>query len=528
MQQHPRLPIGSLVRSLLTTATVGVDIRTEHFTEADHQRFKRRLDEQLRALDLVLRKPGFGRTQRTVGAELELFVVDTEGRACAISEQLVREADTPEITPEMGAFDIELSTPPVALAGKPFSALRDSMQRTVRFIRELAARHGARVVPISILPTLRMEDFSREAITDRPRYRALARGMSVARGGAFDIAIEGEDRLQFSSYDAVAMEAANTAFQVHLSTAPDEFARLFNAALLLSAPVIAAAANSPTFLGKKLWHETRVALFKQAGDDRPIGPDGDMMLPPRVDFGNGWVREGAHELFLESVALHPPLLPECAEGEEDAIALACAGKLPLLDELRLHHGTVWSWNRPVYDPAHGGGLRIELRPLPAGPSYDDMLANASFLVGAMLGLRDRMPDLTTALPFALAKQNFFLAARHGLDAQLAWPSSAGRAPKQSSARDVLLALMPIAREGLQDAGVDADESARYLDLFEARVRSGQTGAVWQRNALGRLHAQGRRGYDALASLLDRYIAGFDSQLPVHAWGLDPAMDGGHV
>jgi hypothetical protein len=441
----------------------------------------------------------------------------------AISEQIVEAANSPAITPEMGKFDIELSTAPVLLEGQPFSRLRESMQTTVRQIRALAARHGGRAVPISILPTLRIEDFDSNAITNQPRYRALARGLHRGRGGPFEIAIEGDETLRFRSHDAVAMEAANTAFQVHLSTRPDEFASLFNAALLLSGPVLSAAVNSPTFLGRRLWHETRVALFKQAGDDRPDGPDSDMALPPRVNFGNGWVRDGAYELFMESVALHPPILPECNDYEA-ARELAEQGKLPQLCELRLHHGTVWSWNRPVYDPDHGGNLRIELRALPAGPSYDDMLANAAFLIGAMLGLQKQIPDFVSALPFALAKRNFFEAAQHGLDAELAWPGQNKSTPSTIRAGDLLLSLLPHARAGLISGGVDKGEIERFLGVFEARVRSGQTGAVWQREVLTRLQARGLRGYDALTALLERYIAGFQSQRPIHAWRIDDEDD----
>jgi gamma-glutamyl:cysteine ligase YbdK (ATP-grasp superfamily) len=507
---------------------VGAEIQNEHFSEADRLRFRRRLDNQLRALECVLQRPGFGRGARTLGVELELCLVDESGRAFAISEELVREANTPEITPEMGVFDIELSTPPVGIAGAPFSTLREHMQTTVRQIVALADRHGGRAVPISILPTLREDDFHSGTITNLPRYRALARGMRAARRGPFEIAIEGLDSLHLQSHDAVAMEAANTAFQVHLSTSPSEFASLFNAALLLTGPVLAAAANSPTFLGKTLWDETRVALFKQAGDDRPVGPDADIVLPPRVNFGNSWVREGAHELFMESVALHPPLLPECGP-EEDSLSLARANELPLLTELRLHHGTVWSWNRPVYDPSNGGGLRIELRALPAGPSYDDMLANAAFLLGTMLNLAPRMQLLTASLPFALAKQNFNHAAQHGLGAELAWPSDSGSAPHTVRARDLLLALIPHAHDGLVEAGVDTQEAARFLSVFEARVRSGQTGAVWQRTLLHKLKSKGVVGELAFRTLLDRYIDGFRSLRPVHTWSTDPeAREDGHV
>ncbi len=475
-----------------------------------------RVNEGLRALDLVLAQPGFGLQPPTLGAELELCVIDERGAALAIAEQVVRDAATPSVTPEMGVFDIELTTPPVKLAGTPLSQLREHLQASVRRVGALAARHGGRVVPIAILPTLREEDFHAGAITNLPRYRALARGLRHARGAAFEIAIEGQDSLHFQSDDAVTMEAANSAFQVHLSARPDEFRDLFNAALLLSAPVIAAAANSPTFLGRRLWHETRVALFKQAGDDRPRTPDTDSVLPPRVNFGNGWVREGAHELFMDSVALHAPLLVECGEPE-DAEQLAQSGQLPKLRELRLHHGTVWSWNRPVYDPEHGGSLRIELRVLPAGPSYDDMLANAAFLVGAMWALKERMPELVAALPFALARQNFERAAQHGLAAELAWPAETKIAPRTVRARDLLLELLPRAREGLCQAELDADEIERFLGVFEARVRSGQTAAVWQRAVLDKLRDRGMSGRDALHALLERYVAGFRSQRPVHRW-----------
>lgn len=501
-----------------TCQAVGRDIRADHFTEADHARFRQRLDQGLRALELVLARPGFGSGPRRLGVELELCLVDAEGRPLAISEHVVREAGTREITPEIGVFDVELNTPPELLTGTPFTKLREHMQTRLRLVSSVAERYGGRAVPIGILPTFRKGDFA-DAVTDRPRYRALARELVAARGAPFEIRIEGEDCLRFRSRDAFAMESANTAFQIHLSTEPAEFRDLFNAALLLSGPLIAAAANSPTFLGHRLWHETRVALFKQVGDDRPTIPDRDMGLPPRINFGNGWLREGAHELFMESVALHPPLLAEC-DLEEDPVALARAGKLPSLSELRLHHGTVWSWNRPVYDPADGGSLRIELRALPAGPSYDDMLANAAFVVGAMLGLQEEIADITAALPFPLVKRNFYLAAERGLDAELAWPSASTAAPVTLSARAILLSLMPLAHMGLTSAGVSKLESQRFLDVFDARVRSGQTGAVWQRAVLARLEQRGVSGDPAFAALLERYLAGFSSQQPVHLWPIE--------
>ncbi|HVW29093.1 MAG TPA: hypothetical protein VHC69_27195 [Polyangiaceae bacterium] len=492
---------------------MGIEIQQDRFTEDDFATFRARLREGLEALDIVLARPAFGQGERSVGAELELFLIDERGRPLPISRAVVDAAATPFVGPEMGEFDIELSTPPVKLAGAPFSALRSAMHDAIGVIRARARARGARVVAVSILPTFRRSDFHAGTITDLSRYRALAAGLCRLRRAPFRIAIDGDDPLDLVSHD-VAMEAANTAFQVHLRADATEFARVFNAAMMMTAPVLAASGNSPTFLGHRLWQETRVVLFRQAGDDRPPAENAKLPLPARIDFGSGWVRDGAAELFKESVALHEPILPVCSD--EDSLACARSGGVPNLPELRLHHGTVWKWNRPVYDPNEGGHLRVELRALPAGPSLDDMLANAAFLVGGILALAPDVSDVLPSFPFALAERNFYRAARFGLAAELAWPSKSG-APELLTARELCLRLLPGAGEALDRAGVDANEIRHYLHSFQARVTCGVTGAVWQRRALEQLLARGLERDEALRQMLERYIVHFESGKPVHTW-----------
>jgi gamma-glutamyl:cysteine ligase YbdK (ATP-grasp superfamily) len=493
---------------------LGIEIDHDLFTDDDYERFSQRLRHEVVALERVLKRPGFGEGETTIGTELELFLIDRQGRPLRVSRQVVEATGTPLVTPEMGAFDIELSTPPVLLSGTPFSELREHMELALQIIRQGAARFGARIVPISILPTFRRDDFDANAITDLPRYRALAAGLNRLRKTPFRICIDGDEPLALMSAD-VAMEAANTAFQVHLRVTPREFARVFNAALLMTAPVLAAAGNSPTFLGHRLWHETRVALFKQAGDDRTPEEAATFRRPPRIAFGTGWVREGAAELFMESVALHEPILPVC--GQEDAIACLEAGGLPKLDALRLHHGTVWNWNRPVYEPSGGGHLRVELRAMPSGPSVDDMLANAAFLLGGVLALAPRMDEILPAFPFALAERNFYRAAQLGLDAELLWPAHPFAPPEAVPAKDLLLSLMPLVEEGLAKAGVASSEARYFLEIFGERVRSGITGATWLRRALVALE---QRSFDrdvALREMLEHYVSGFESRRPISAW-----------
>ncbi|HSP80896.1 MAG TPA: glutamate--cysteine ligase, partial [Myxococcaceae bacterium] len=237
----------------------------------------------------------------------------------------------------------------------------------------------------------------------------------------------------------------------------------------------------------------------------------------RVSFGQGWVRHGPLELFAESVALHPPLLPVL--GEESPRATLAAGGLPRLDELRLHQGTVWSWNRAIYDPSAGGHVRIEMRALPAGPSVVDMLANGALLLGLTLGLSGQVEALLPGLPFVHARGNFLRAAREGLDAVLLWPERSAPSPRPVPAVALLERLLPVAREGLVGAGVEAEEADSLLSVVEARLRAGMTGARWQRKMLARLETQLPRA-DALAALLERYQVHAASGRPVHEWPVD--------
>jgi gamma-glutamyl:cysteine ligase YbdK (ATP-grasp superfamily) len=496
---------------------VGLEIARDSFDDADYHRFDERLRHSLTALREVLARPRFGEGDASIGAELELDLVDARGRPAPINRAVLAEAMDPRVTLEIDRFNLEINSQPENLAGRPFSALAGGLEMSLAELRRAAARHDARVVAIGILPTLTEGDLQSWALTDRCRYRALSAGLRrLRRGELAPVRIRGEEELAITA-DDVTFEGANTSFQVHLRAAPAAFANLYNAAQIATAPVLAAACNSPVFLGRRLWHETRVALFRQAVDGR-LHPDEDGRdadwRAARVSFGHGWVRKGAAELFEESVALHEPLLPVL--GSEDPLACVRAGGVPRLDELRLHQGTVWCWNRAVYDSAAGGHLRVEMRALPAGPTVVDMVANAAFLVGLTLALAPKLPDLLAGFTFGRARRNFYQAARHGLDAQLVWSDGPATRAELVPARALAARLVPLAREGLCAAGVDPDEAARWLQIVAERIASGRTGADWQRRAF----AQHRRTHgptEAAHRLLEDYLAAVESGRPVHEW-----------
>ena len=504
---------------------MGLEIDREHFDEGDSVRFDRKLGQCLTALSELLARPGFGQGPPSIGAELEMDLVDETGAPFPANRSVLAETVDKRVTLEVNRFNLEVNSHPALLAGRPFSALSAELSGALAEVDRAAATHDARLICIGILPTLTEASLHAGVLTDRPRYRALARSIHQQRlrAGApaeAPLLIEGEkDVLQLDGAH-VTFEGANTSFQVHLRADPAEFARLHAAAQMATAPVLAAAGNSPLFLGRMLWEETRVALFHQSMDHRAAAAsagagDEDDNYPARVSFGHGWLREGAWELFAESVALHEPLLPVL--GEEDPLSVVRAGGVPALEELRLHHGTVWTWNRAVYDPHGAGHLRIELRSLPAGPTVSDMMANAAFLVGLTLALAPEIPRLLPGFTFARARRNFYQAARKGLASQLWWPAESGPRSIAVEASQLALRLLPLAQRALVTAGVEAEEAAHWLAIVEARVHARQTGAVWQRRAFEKARARGLDPQQAGAWVVAAYLERTSTSRPVHEW-----------
>jgi gamma-glutamyl:cysteine ligase YbdK (ATP-grasp superfamily) len=491
---------------------MGTGIDNEDFDKRDYSRFAERLEECLSALGRLLERPGFGTGPATVGAELELFLIDGAGRPLPHNQVIRAAAADPRVNVELNRCNLELNASPALLAGRPFTALGGELNLLVDRVAHAARDHGGRVALIGILPTLKLADLAPVMMTDVPRYRALDRGLRRLRQDPFRLRIAGADPLELAA-DDVGLEAANTSFQVHLRVDPADFTRIYNAVQLASAPTLAVSGNSPTFLGHRLWDETRIAVFKQSVDDRyGAGP---RRRPARTALGTGWVRGGALELFTESVRLHQPLLPAPGHPVPPTTS-AGTSQAPPLDELRMHQGTVWRWNRAIYDPASCGHLRIEMRALPAGPTMIDMLANAAFLIGLSLWLAEQDQRWTYALPFERADHGFHRAAQRGLSAQLSWPAGPRDQMRTLPAAKLVAELVPAARQGLLQAGVAAAEADGLLDVIAARAASGQTGAAWQRATL----AAAERRHDrprALALMLDCYLHCSDTGLPVHTW-----------
>nr|WP_245645536.1 glutamate--cysteine ligase [Pseudonocardia acaciae] len=472
----------------------------------------------------MLREGAFAAdTEATTGLEVELNLVDQQLDPAMRNLAVLDGVDSPELQSELGRWTVELNLPPRPLMGEQGRYLEHHLLDMLAEIEKQAEAVGARVLTIGILPTVTEVHLVADRISPMARYTALNEQMLAARGEPFRLDIDaparddGEDATErlHMDFDSITPEAACTSLQLHLQVPPDAFAAHWNAAQCLAGVQVAVGANSPLLLGRKLWAETRVPLFLQATDVRSeeLRNQG---VRPRVWFGERWINS-IFELFEENVRYFPGLLP--VAEEQDPQAELAAGRVPALEELRLHNGTIWRWNRPIYDIADGmPHLRVENRVLPAGPTVVDMIANAMFFYGLLRMLTDQDRPVWSQLPFAAAEQNFSLAARDGLEATLYWPDHGWVSP------DVLVLrhLLPLAAEGLARWGVDDAISGRYLDVIEQRCLTGRTGSNWQLRAVDALEHRGADRLTAIRGMLERYLDGMTSNVPVHTWPLPPA------
>ncbi|MEC7726672.1 MAG: CBS domain-containing protein, partial [Planctomycetota bacterium] len=319
------------------------------------------------------------------------------------------------------------------------------------------------------------------------------------------------DELEMT-HDNVMLESCNASFQVHFQVGPQEFAKLYNTAQAITAPVLAASTNSPVLLGRRLWRETRVALFQQSVDSRSAAHQ-LRGRRPRVDFGDAWVQDSVIEIFREDIARFRVML--ASDLDEDPAAVLDRGGVPDMTALRLHNGTIYRWNRPCYGISGGKPhLRIEARSFPSGPSPIDEMATAAFFFGLMAAVSHEFDDVSRVMSFDDARGNFVAAARLGLQANLTWFHG-----RDYSAQELIEeALLPMAREGLEHANVDASDVDRYLEIIRERCRRGRTGARWQLDSLSAMGDKGTKE-QRMGALVRAMQMRQESSEPVHAWEL---------
>ncbi len=456
---------------------MGEKVVAGQFDLSDRQRYREKLQRCLTGLERLLAEKRFDRPKNLMGLEIELNLVGTDGMPKMLNAQVLERIASRDFQTELAMFNLEVNIAPHRLGGRVFDRLAEEIRTSLAYADRKAGEVDAGIAMIGILPTLDRDDLVSSNLSAVDRYALLNEQIVAARGEDFTLDIEGVERLTCTS-KSIAPEAACTSVQLHLQVTPDRFAAVWNAAQAVTAAQIAVGANAPFLFGRELWRESRPPLFQQSTDTRPpeLQAQG---VRPRTWFGERWVTS-AYDLFEENRRYFPALLPIC--DDEDPLEVLDAGGVPSLSELVLHNGTVYRWNRPVYDIADGvPHLRVENRVLPAGPTVTDVIANAAFYYGVVRALAEEPRPLWHRLPFEAAAPTSRPPAGTASTPASSGPGAAGSAgprrstPPSSSATSCCRSPRPVSTRGVWSppTGTSTSASSRSGAVAGSTARPGR-------------------------------------------------------
>ena len=485
----------------------------------EKEKFVKYLLNDIKALQMMIDQDMIERGITRIGAEQELCLVDSTWRPTPIILEVLKDIDDKHFTTELAKFNLEINLDPIEFNNNCLDTLNSQLQKAIDLTGETLKKYNAKPILTGILPTIRSKDLNDDNMTPLQRYQALAKGLRNFRGGDFEFHISGTDEL-IMAHDSVMFESCNTSYQIHFQVDPDDFVDKYNWAQMISGPVLATSTNSPILLGKKLWRETRIALFQQSIDIRKR-VDHHREQSPRVFFGNKWIEDSIVDAFKEDIVRYEVLLSN--EHKTDSIKQLEQGEIPELNSLMVHNGTIYKWNRPCYGIYNGKPhFRIENRYLASGPTITDQVANATFWFGLMSGLPEQYRNLHKLIDFDDAKANFLKAARDGLDNKFSWFND-----KKHSAQELILEeLLPIAREGLKTAKINIKDVDKNLGIIEDRVKTGKTGSQWIINSYNSIRKNGTRDQALVATTAAIYHRQQGKE-PIHKWDLAKIDEAGN-
>jgi len=477
------------------------------------QLFVKHLLNDVKALETMLADGWFETDIMRIGAEQEMFMVDDKYfKPSLIAVEVLEEMkDFEWIGTELAKFNLETNLTPREFVGDCLSMMEKENNDQLAIIRDHLKKYGAKVVLTGILPTLNKFDLKLTNLTPKDRYFALMEAFNdMLIASAYELRLQGIDEL-LVKHDSPLLEACNTSFQVHMQTTPANFVKHYNIAQTLCAPVIAMAANSPIVFGRRLWHESRIALFQQALDTR-TSTEHMRDRSPRVSFGKGWLKKSILEIYKEDISRFRVIMT--GDNYDDSMAMVARGEVPKLHALQIHNSTVYRWNRPCYGISDNGKphLRIENRVIPSGPTVIDEIANAAFWLGAMTGMEDQHKDITKQISWEDVRDNFGKAAQFGIDTKFTWLKDTKITPTDLALKE----LIPLAEHGLKLKNIDPNDITRYMDVIKGRAEKHMTGARWQLRAFTSFIKHVTRD-EAMAVLTQSIIKNQELEIPIHKW-----------
>lgn len=481
---------------------MGQEISISQFDKSDFNQFHQKLKQETTLLKEMIDQNACSVRAPVAGFEIEASIVDKDMHPSPINAHFLSSLNNPLAFEELAKFNIELNSTPTPLTDNAFSHMLKQLQSTWSSAFQHAESFKNQLIMIGTLPTIKQNDLTLANMSNLNRYRALNEQIFQSRKKKpIKLEIIGNEHLKLSHKD-VMLESATTSFQIHIQLPLIIAHHFYNASILASAPMVALCANSPYLFGKDLWHESRIPLFEQAIETG--GFNGAAQGPlKRVSFGTDYARKSIFECFNENLEHFPILLPEHLDSPPEAF-----------EHLRLHNGTIWRWNRPLigFDGDGTPHIRVEHRTPAAGPTTIDSIANAAFYYGLSKNLCDEIIEKGLSLAFSQAKDNFYQAARHGLDSHIIWLD--GKTYRLQSL--IKNELIPRAILGLQSLGINHCDSEDFLDVIMQRLNNKQNGCYWQRQFM-KSQNQPIQTTDHFKLMTQTYLKNQQSGNPISEW-----------
>lgn len=484
--------------------------RQKLFSDKENlKRYTQQLLDDVEALEIMLEKGMLEKDVTRIGAEQELYLVDRECRAKPVATDLIDALKDEHFAYELAQYNLEINLDPETFTGNCLLQMEQQIVEQLSKVEKTAAGFNAVPLLTGILPTIRKKDIDIENLVKDQRYLLLCKTLNDLCDSEYKLYITGVDEFA-DTHDSPMFESCNTSFQIHFQLDPKNVVDLYNYSLLISAPLVASAVNSPFLMGKQLWKETRIALFEQAVDTRDK-EQGSRDITARVFFGKQWLKNSVIELYQDNIARFKPIVG--ADFNENSLDIVNNGGVPGLHALDLFNGTIWSWNRVCYG-VNGGvpNLRIENRVLPSGPTVKDEIANAAFWFGMMNAMPEEYRGIPKLLDIEQSKENFLKAAQYGLDTKMTWIDN-----RTISTQELILdELLPIAERGLKKANIEQEHIKNYLGIIKERVSSGRNGSNWLTTSFQNLKKETQRE-NALFSVTSKLMENQKTGEPVHTW-----------
>ena len=452
--------------------------------------FYANLDRELSHLADSLAAGQLDQQQQKFGAELEAWIVDDNYQATPKSEWMLSRLQDSAFVPELSQFHIEYNAP--VYSGPQFSLrnFASDLQAMQQRVQQAAASMGAKVLWIGSLANLSCQSLSRRNMTRKDRYRRINQRLQEKNRFRSQVyRIEGEEVWEHRSRSIMPVSAM-CSLQMHYQPKIEDLLAVYNACLYVAAPMVAVSANTAFLFGHRLWDESRIPLFEQsiASNTYPIA---------RAGLGSGYLRQSPMEYFRFNRDHYDPLLVEPLRFEEGRFT-----------HNSLHTSTIWHWNRLIVGAGDHGqdyAIRVEFRPVSAGPSLIDMTSHYGFFLGLVKNLSQEI--WTERVNFSSLQENLSAAARHSLQAEM-WALNGRR---YAAHEYIAGELIPRAAQGLADLGVSSEDIQFYLtENLLPRCRRKANGASWQKEFID------RNGRD-FSRMLANYWYWQESGLAVKDW-----------